>query len=204
MTRYLKTRLKHLISPKYRYLSRFRVTPGDVVIDLGANVGEVSEYFLGRGAKVYAYEPNSHAFEILKKRTGHRPGITLIPAAVSNFTGQSKLYLHQSHAEGEVNFSQGSTLRAEKSNVGEDYLSVDVIHINDLLKAHDHIRILKIDIEGGEYEIMDEILKNISKIDYVVLETHENKGEGFMQKHEAMLATIKAAGAEDKIFMDWF
>ena len=43
---------------------------------------------------------------------------------------------------------------------------MDVIDIADLLKQHNHIRLLKIDIEGGEYDIMDEVLKSGKKIDY--------------------------------------
>ena len=46
----------------------FELEQGDYVIDCGANIGEVTNFFQQVGAKVYAFEPNKHAFEILSKR----------------------------------------------------------------------------------------------------------------------------------------
>lgn len=204
MIRALKQQVKNIVSPKMTYLRRFGVMPGDVVIDLGANVGEVAEYFLGKGARVYAYEPNPYAFAILEKRTGRRKGATLFPAAVSDRGGKSRLWLHRDHNESEVKFSQASSLQAEKSNVSEDYVEVDVIAIADVLDAHAHIRLIKIDIEGGEYDIMDTVLANMHKIDYVLLETHEKKNAAFREKNDRLLEAIAHSGHKDKIFMDWF
>jgi hypothetical protein len=73
-----------------------------------------------------------------------------------------------------------------------------------VLEAHRHIRLIKIDIEGGEYDIMDQILSQADKIDYILLETHERKSEAFMKKNEELLEKIKYSGAAHKIFTDWF
>ena len=42
------------------------IQPGDCVIDCGANVGDVTNFFLSCGATVIAFEPNSHAFGVLQ------------------------------------------------------------------------------------------------------------------------------------------
>lgn len=204
MLRALKVKAKHHLSPKFAYLRQFTIRPGDVVVDLGANVGEVCEYFLARKAAVHAYEPNPHAFAVLKERTGRNPRITLYPFAVSNYEGRADLWLHQQHRDSEVVYSQGGSLQKEKDNVGEDSLAVEVRHIRDVLNMHDRIRLLKIDIEGGEYDIMDEVLAQAGKIDHILLETHENKSTAFREKHEQMMAAIAASGHADKIYTDWF
>lgn len=204
MMRAIKKRIKFLISPKYKYLDRFQISSGDVVIDLGANVGEVAEYFLLKDAQVYAYEPNTHAYAILQKRLHNDPRAHLHASAVSNFNGTSKLWLHNKHDESEVEFSQAGSLQAEKSNVGDDFIEVDVLDIKDVLKAHDHIRLIKIDIEGGEYEIIDDLLAAADKIDYILLETHGHKNEAFREKEIDLQGKISASPHKDKIFTDWF
>lgn len=202
--RSLKTRIKHFISPKYAYLKRFPIRSGDVVIDLGANVGEVSEYFLSRGAIVEAYEPNPHALAVLHQRHARHKRLKIYPVAVSDQSGQARLYLHESHTQGEVLYSQAASLKAEKANVSPDYVEVEVTAISDILARHAHIRLMKIDIEGGEYDIMDDILAAADKIDYILLETHEKKNPAFQAKNAALLSRIEALGLGHKIYTDWF
>lgn len=202
--RAIKKKLKHLLSPKYAYLKRFKVRADDVVIDLGANVGEVSEYFIPKRAIIHAYEPNPYAFDLLTKRVGKYGNITLYPAAVSNQNGKMPLFLHKSHGEGEVHFSQASSLQGDKSNVSGDSVEVDVLDIKDVLSKADHIKLIKIDIEGGEYDIMEDILDQGDKIDYILLETHEKKNEAFAARHEKLMQKIAISPHKHKIFMDWF
>ena len=198
--RTIKKLAKFWLSPKYRYLNRFKIRKGDVVIDLGANVGEVTEYFLSRGAEVHAYEPNPHAFKILQKRARKAK---LYNAAVSPDSGMSKLWLHQNHNQSEIEFSQSSSLRGDKSNVSKDYIEVETISISKILQFPS-IRLLKIDIEGGEYDIMDTVLSNLDKIDYVVLETHATKNPAFHVVHDRLMKQIEASVHKNKIYLDWF
>ena len=204
MVRALKRTVKHAVSKKYQYLRQFDIQKGDVIIDLGANVGEVSEYFLAKGAQVYAYEPNPHAFEILKDRVEHKKNVILHKAAVSNYAGNTKLWLHEQHANDELKFSQSSSLQSEKENVSADSVDVSVVNISEVLQPHDKIKLIKIDIEGGEYDIMDEIMRQADKISYVLLETHEKKNPAFRERHDAMIARIQDLNLGHKIFMDWF
>ncbi len=204
MTRRIKVFLKQFLTPKFRYLNKFNIRKGDIVIDLGANVGEVMEYFLNKGAIVHGYEPNEHAFSVLQQRVGKKNGAHLYQAGVSNFAGKSKLYLHKSHNESEVNFSQAGSLCADKSNVGDDYLEVDIEDIATVLDAHNHIRLLKIDIEGGEYDIADAILERSNKIDYILLETHGNKNPEFAIKETELMDKIAKSPHKSKFYTDWF
>ena len=38
-------------------------SPGDIMIDCGANIGDVSAPFAALGATILAYEPNQHAYQ---------------------------------------------------------------------------------------------------------------------------------------------
>ena len=46
------------------------------------------------------------------------------------------------------------------------------ITVNEILNGHDNL-ILKVDIEGGEYKILKQILKNSKKINTLLIEFHE-------------------------------
>lgn len=202
--RQLKTAFKHIFYPQYKYLRRFDIKPGDVVIDLGANIGDVSEYFLCKKAHVYAYEPNPHAFQALKARISNYNNAHLIEAAVSDCEEISKLFLHNDHKKSEIGFSQASSLKSEKSNLSSDYVEVGTVDIKTVLKNHPRIRLLKIDIEGGEYDIMDHVLENAGKIDTILLETHEKKYPEFREKGEALAKKIDQSPYKDRIYTDWF
>jgi len=56
-----------------------------------------------------------------------------------------------------------------------DKISVPVKCLLDITKelGHNHIDVLKIDIEGSEYEVVDNILSSEIKIDQILIELHE-------------------------------
>lgn len=56
------------VGKQYEYLDTVKATKGDVVIDVGAFVGDTSFYFsqlVGEDGKVYAFEPISSNYNIL-------------------------------------------------------------------------------------------------------------------------------------------
>ena len=142
-------------------------------------------------------------FSVLKKRLEHKKNVILHQAAISNYDGQAELWLHEQHTESEIGFSQASSLQAEKNNVSKDSVTVEVFHIASILSTYDHIRLLKIDIEGGEYDILDDVLKAADKIDIILLETHGDKNEAFADKEKELHQKIHASPYRDKFYTDW-
>ncbi len=196
--------VKHLLSPRYKYLRKYTIGPNDIVIDLGANVGQETAFFLRKKAEVHAYEPNPHAFSQLEKNTRAYDKVRIHHKAVSNYNGKSKLFLHRDHGKSELAYSQASSLRGEKNNLSADHVEVDVIDIREVLAPHPKIRLLKIDIEGGEYDIMDTVLEHAGKIDHVLLETHEKKYPEFREKGEILQKKIDQSPYKNRICTDWF
>ena len=67
------------------------LTPGDICIDLGANLGLFTEKLAQTGAQVHAYEPDPHYFAILQKRFAGQSNVHLHNVAVSAVAGTAIL-----------------------------------------------------------------------------------------------------------------
>ena len=179
-----------------------KINRGDVVIDCGANVGVFTEMFAKRGATVYAFEPHPVAFELLKSRTGHLPGVTCINKAVSRQQGRMKLYLPPDDRS--IAATQSASLMSEKDNVSvEDFVEVDVIRLVDFVERVKPVRFLKLDVEGAEYDILPDMLESDAyrSVDFIVVETHE-RSPGLLRRHQMLLEQLRKIRA-DNVDLNW-
>jgi FkbM family methyltransferase len=128
----------------YRRVSaKFDVEAGEKWLDLGGNIGAFAAYATLRGAAVTSYEPDPGNFELLTKNSS---GLC-IRAAVT----MSKRHTAEFYAPDNPNrFSRGSTVRR---TIGAHLISVPNVCANTLLKAP--YTGVKMDIEGGEMEMLD-------------------------------------------------
>ena len=185
-------------------LDELGIGKGDVVVDLGANIGLFSECCLDRGAKVHAYEPNPLAAAELVRRIGNNSDLTFRQAAVSEKSGKMKLFFHKHHEIHPLHMSESSSLYGDKVNVSDDHHEVDCIAIEDVLKPLQKVRLVKVDVEGAEYDLADGIFCNIGKIDQVVMETHAARIPSMRKRHEDLVARVEADPAlKQKVLLDW-
>ena len=130
--------------------------------DIGAYTGRILSKTidllesLGVTYKVYAFEPDPRAFEILYGVHGNNNKISLLKVACSDYRGVGKLYKSQKLG--------GNSLKATKHNVNpKESVSVQVIKFSDWFKSNikkDDFNIVKIDIEGSEYEVYEDIVSS--------------------------------------------
>jgi len=123
---------------------REAVKEGDVVIDIGANIGYFTVLLanlVGQEGKVYAFEPDPRNFDLLQ-RTIERNGYSHVIAeqkAVSNKAGEFLLYQTQSWA---------ASALTPTGHVGT--VKVQVITLDEFLSNEGHIDFVKMDIDGSE------------------------------------------------------
>jgi FkbM family methyltransferase len=178
-------------------LDSIEIESGDVVIDCGANIGLVTEYFFRKGAEVYAFEPNIYAFDILNKKYETTPKVTCYQKAVSTSKSDKKmkLYLHEWSGINEIKYSTGCSLMSGKVNVNEkNYLLVDVVSLCDFIESlNKPVKVLKIDIEGSEIGLLNEMIdRNIAKdIPHIFAETHEKKIPSLREETEKLKRRIE-------------
>jgi FkbM family methyltransferase len=177
------------------------IVSGDVVIDCGANIGVVTQYFQRLGATVYAFEPNPHAFITLNMNFADDPNVFCLKKGVASpeQAGTGKLFLHE-HAEiDQLMYSTGSSINPDKGNVNvNNYLEVELIDLCKFIKDLGvPIKVLKIDIEGAEIELLNALVDQglTEDIEHIFVETHEKK----IPSLRAPLDSLKEKIKEKKI-----
>jgi len=111
------------------------IAKGDLCFDIGANRGVKSKLFLSLGAKVIAFEPQSHCYKTLEAIKKRNPDFEFHDIAVGAVNEKRELLL--------ANYSEIATL----SNVFVDRYSSDTVYWND----HETVRVESIDFLIGKY-----------------------------------------------------
>ena len=142
-------------------------TVGKTVLDLGANIGGFARMALQKGAKkVIALEPCPYNFQLLEINA---PNSTNINAAVSEENLDNVVFHYASSKRNSVS---SSTVR--RRNASGTTISVPGLSFGGLLEKY-RPEILKIDIEGKEYDILDSIKEIPEFVEVVGIEFHNTR-----------------------------
>jgi FkbM family methyltransferase len=163
-----------------KILDYIDINKNDVVIDCGANVGNVTSILSSTGASVFAFEPNPYAFDVLRERFNNSPNVLCFNTAISDTYGKSTLYLHRRDKEDHVKWSVGSSLLPFKENVNKcSFVEVETTRLSDFIQTMSRrIKLIKMDIEGSECEVLNDLIDTgvIHSIDLVLVELHVRIG----------------------------
>lgn len=133
----------------FRFLDAVTGEPGAVLVDVGAWIGPVALYTSPKVSKVIALEPDPVAHgELTANVEANAANVDIWNAAIDNEPGELKLYV----GEGLGN--------SETSSIGQgEAITVKTVTFADLSKAAGDGRvILKVDIEGHEYRVLDSLI----------------------------------------------
>lgn len=193
---------------KYEYIL-CAVPPGALVIDGGANLGLFSDLMLGLGAKVQAFEPNPILCNHLRRKyrlsDNHTQSYELIQKAISDTQAQLTFSMTKNGAF--IAATQGGSLDVDPgaNRLDFDVEAIDFAeHLKNLQSQGIRPYLIKLDIEGSEFEVLNKLLdENLcGAFDYLVCETHERffaNGEERMRK----LKTRLQEKGITNILLDW-
>lgn len=143
------------------------IEKGDRVLDIGANIGIFAHRAETRGAReIVSFEPLSPAYECLKRNAGINTITNKIGVSSKNDLMNFSVHTDYTHVGGGSYLTHKNVI-----TIYEEY--VNVIGINDLFNKHGIFDFIKIDIEGGEVEIMKSISdENLSSCRCLAMELH--------------------------------
>ena len=122
------------------------------------------------GCTVHCFDPTPKSLKWLESQAESQLSkITVHPYGVAQETHQGLLYLpkNKDHISGSI---------VEQVAVDEDdYIDVPLKSISDIMieLGHNHIDVLKMDIEGAEYEVIQGLVKSNIIIGQILVEFHD-------------------------------
>ena len=137
-----------------------KVQDADVVVDIGANVGEFSLAVSDKASKLLAVEPDEAAFRCLELNLADRKNVRLIQAVIGDLDGEKSLFVSS-------DFSDSSLI--EPTEKWSRQVKVESLTLASLMSRYglEKIDFLKLEAEGFEPEILQSAggaLKCVRKI----------------------------------------
>lgn len=179
-----------VLSPKYsticflfeeiffrnEYMVKFS-NPNPVIFDCGAHIGMATIFFkwVYPDSTIYSFEPDKQTFSILKKNIlcNKLKKIKLFNLALTNKGGLINFFTDLRHGSALTMSTSYERNPKDKIKVRSQKLS-SFIERNNI----DKIDLLKLDIEGSEREVIEDLASNnfFSVIEKIVIEYHHNYG----------------------------
>lgn len=135
------------VAEKYLGQTGYAPREGDIVVDVGAGIGEFTLWCADAGARVIAFEPDPLAFACLEKNVAASPSVEIFPHAL--WKERSNLRLH-----GSFDTTESSLIEDGKANTRNSDVSAWPLDQLQVIASLSVIDLLKIDGEGVEPEII--------------------------------------------------
>lgn len=146
-------------------LDKIKFSDGDTVIDCGANIGELNFcfYFKNLKIKYIAFEPDSVSYNCLIKNK-IRGNEEYHKLALSNKVGEEKFFLDSYGGNSSIVYFGN-----------KNYEIVQTATL-DSLNIEGRIKLLKLEAEGFEPEILEGSVDTIKKIEYISVDFGAERG----------------------------
>jgi len=157
-----------------------------VVVDVGAYEGSWSKRLLARAqvrdrqdVRIHAFEPQPGAIERCKQFIAAEPRIEL-----HEFGLAGRRRVEQLTVSG-----PGASIYADsRSGPSVESVEIELRDVAEVLDAIDvdHIDLIKINIEGGEYELLDRLHETgwLRKIDTIIVQFHEFAPDAYRSRRQ--------------------
>lgn len=146
-----------------------------IVIDIGANIGAFTMYAELLGAKVFSYEPDPQNFDILKMNIANNKfNAVLHQKGVYNERGSFELWPGQGASFIVGNKTESPSVKENLESGKVKTSTIETVTLEDVYIENKivYCDILKIDVEGSEYKILEAHPDVIAKAKYITMEFH--------------------------------
>jgi FkbM family methyltransferase len=159
---------------QYPYFLKNIINRGDVVIDIGANLGYytvILSNLVKKEGKVYAVEPIKPILSVLKKNTKNKKNVKILPYALGN---ENKEIVLGNDTKAKTGFiASGSNYVIDKNTSGKDFAEVkfeaEMRKGSELFKNLKKLDFIKIDVEGYETVVLPEMEHVIDRFKPIIL-----------------------------------
>lgn len=135
------------------FYSQF-ISKGDLVFDVGANIGNRVEVFLALGSKVVAVEPQQDCVAELKRKFGSR--ISIIEKGLGEKEEQKTLYISDTNTISSLSKEWIDSVKDSRFSRHEwnKTAQIELTTLDKLISQFGVPQFCKIDVEGFELEVL--------------------------------------------------
>jgi FkbM family methyltransferase len=158
----------------------YPLNENSVVIDIGGLYGDwAARMYCLYSCYIEVYEPQLDLVEIAKRNFGNNPKVKIYPFGLSNKKGIMNLYGALWH---------GSLFPHEGVGIVNQ---VVIEKVSDVFKKYPHIDLLKMNVDGAEYDILPDLIENydMNNIDIIHILFH-NVVEGHTEKRDKIRVAL--------------
>lgn len=141
------------------------IQAGDVIFDVGANIGDKAQWFADRGAKVVCVEPQPQMVRQLEARFQSTPNVVIVPKGLGRIRGTTRMSISTA-SPALSTFADHWKQGRFANQVWDQEVDIDIITLDDLVVAHGVPKYCKIDVEGYELEVIKGLSSKIGTISY--------------------------------------
>jgi FkbM family methyltransferase len=190
-----------------RLYSQF-ILPGDLVIDVGAHVGDRVAAFRRLGAHVVAVEPQPAMHCLLKMLFGRDRRVTLVAAAVGRRSGTAEMKINPDNPTlSTLSEPFIAAAREAAGWQGESWPTsreVPLTTLDALIEAHGAPAFVKLDIEGFEAEALCGLSRAVPALSFEFTTIQRAVGLACIERCAALGYTqFNAALGESQALGEW-
>lgn len=126
---------------------------GDLVFDVGANIGSKTDIYLTRGARVVCFEPQPKCVSALREKYQDNPRVTVVDKGLGYRCGQMQLYIC-SKANTISTFSDEWKTGRFSGHSWDKTITVEVTTLDKAIEVYGRPVYCKIDVEGYEFDVL--------------------------------------------------
>ena len=155
--------------------------PDSVVIDCGGYKGDYSQEVINRwNPHITIFEPVPEFYEFCKERFKSNSKVQILPLALGTEIEERTLYVNK----------DSSSFYKDWARL-DNHIEVFAVQLNNEIDEDETIAILKINCEGAEFEILQNLHENnlLQNIEEVLIQFH--RISNFNEKYPLAVATLE-------------
>jgi len=178
----------------YTFLRPRTLSP--ILLNCGGHIGLAVLYFksLYPRARIVTFEPNPETFFLLRENIlqNNLSGVRAINMAVSQEdTEDTILYVGENFLE---SWDSTNTTKHDLWPNMDQYRSIYVRSTRLSSYINNRVEFIKLDIEGAEYDVLDELKTELDAVGAITLEYHQNAGNLCERKLEKVIEILSGSG----------
>lgn len=151
---------------------------------IGTDISFDKELIKRKGVVVYGFGPTPKSIKWVQKNKIKKFYFFDYGIGIKN--GSAKMYLPKNK-----DYVSGSIIK--NSNLNKEYIEIKIKTLDLIMNElrHNHIDLLKMDIEGAEYQVLEYILKKEIKINQIAVEFHDRFIINGKEKRKRIMDKLK-------------